>query len=487
MLPDGTPTNLNTLLPDESTKAEHLGNEEPISESGDTTLDAIELPNDISESLNNSQVEIPIVDHSEPLDSSSVKSVNLNDNSLELDKSESDNNKTKKANLKSCIIRLTELSSEERNKWMQKRETIDKPEGDSTSPLAPRYYMRARPESSNLWPKRSKRKPTNYSDNPKTDKDMDSDYKPILPGPPPLDNKCFPSANRIAMQQEILNNKTNKRGCSPSLTDETGYSPPKKPKQSNNNGGAPSTSNPKNNDSISAVNQNSANKDSNPTNKEPNTEISKTPPETSPPSSVVEDIKPTKGVFKTKRITIRCSKDPRSFKCSQCDHRMTSLLELNRHFIATHRKVQCDICNKSFNTPAAMRKHHYTHMEEDSQFKCRSCEKMFPFESQLKSHRHMHQRGRNYMCASAICTKSFKHPGDLAAHAKSHETTHRCAHCSYTNSDCHNLKSHLRTHSRDTPFKCKLCDARFVHSNQLVRHHSKCPKNIMAETESEAE
>ena len=127
--------------------------------------------------------------------------------SMELDKSKSDDNVTKKANLKFRLIRLTELSSEERNKWMEKSEIITNSEGDLTLPLIPRYYMRARPESTNTWPKRSKRRPANYSDNPKTDKDMDSDFELVLPGPPPLDNKHFPSANRIAMQQEILNNK----------------------------------------------------------------------------------------------------------------------------------------------------------------------------------------------------------------------------------------------------------------------------------------
>ena len=67
------------------------------------------------------------------------------------------------------------------------------------------------------------------------------------------------------------------------------------------------------------------------------------------------------------------------------------------HFIANHRKVQCDICAKSFNTPGALRKHRYTHMEEKSQYKCRTCSKIFPFESQLKSHRHMHRRSHNYI------------------------------------------------------------------------------------------
>ena len=184
--------------------------------------------------------------------------------------------------------------------------------------------------------------------------------------------------------------------------------------------------------------------------------------------------KPTEGVFKTKQISIRRSKDPHTFKCSKCDTRTSSLKQLNAHFIKTHRQVNCDICGKGFNTPGSLRKHHYTHIEEDSQYKCRSCDRMFPFKSQLKSHHHMHRHSRNYICAAANCDKSFKHSGDLAAHAKSHGKPHKCTHCDYENTDMRNLKSHQRTHSRVATFRCKLCGECFVHSNQLLRHRPKC-------------
>ena len=87
------------------------------------------------------------------------------------------------------------------------------------------------------------------------------------------------------------------------------------------------------------------------------------------------DEKPVKGVFKTKTITIRRLKDPHTFKCSVC----------------------------SFLTPVSLHKHRYSHIEESEQFQCRTCDKHFPFESQLKSHRHMHRRTRYYSCASANC------------------------------------------------------------------------------------
>ena len=46
--------------------------------------------------------------------------------------------------------------------------------------------------------------------------------------------------------------------------------------------------------------------------------------------------KPVRGMFKTKHISIRRSKDPMTFKCSVCDTRTPSLRELNAHFIANH-------------------------------------------------------------------------------------------------------------------------------------------------------
>ena len=83
---------------------------------------------------------------------------------------------------------------------------------------------------------------------------------------------------------------------------------------------------------------------------------------TSPRNTARE--KPVKGMFKTKTITIRRSKDPCTFKGSVCSTRASTLKELNAHFIQNHRNVDCDMCGKSFLTPASLHKHCYSHIEE---------------------------------------------------------------------------------------------------------------------------
>ena len=382
---------------------------------------------------------------------------------------------SKQQNLKACIIQLTELSKAEWDRWL--------PESEKTPANVDNkvYEMCNRNKNSNRRYSSRKRKSVNYTDQTKDDNDQDSDYEPKMSPPPQLDNKKYPSANRMAIQQGILSNKTSKPKNVATLPDVTqdNLVGPQIPRPSNVTN-LDTLDFPK--EKVEVSPRQEVVKPSNETDNQSTSDSSSVPPK----SDMPESDKNIKGEFKTKTISIRRAKDPRTFKCSKCDKRTTTLRELNAHYIANHCKVKCDICDKSFNTPGALRKHCYTHVEEKSQYRCRTCSKIFPFESQFKSHRHVHRCNRNYICASANCGESFKHPGDLAAHAKSHGEQHKCAHCNYSHSDIRNLKSHLRTHTRNAPFMCKLCDARFVHSNQLVQHRPKCPKVLM-ETDSEAE
>ena len=84
------------------------------------------------------------------------------------------------------------------------------------------------------------------------------------------------------------------------------------------------------------------------------------------------------------------------FPCEKCHQNFGSQKEVNEHFRTTHPPVQCNICQRTFDTPAAMVKHRYHHYEY--MYECDHCRKGFHFESQLKEHLRVHQAQGNWTC-----------------------------------------------------------------------------------------
>ena len=118
--------------------------------------------------------------------------------------------------LKDCIIRLTELSKAEWDRWLPElapapaQANLDNKVNETSNRnknIKRRYSSR-------------KRKSVDYT-NQTNDNDHDSDYEPKIPPPPPLDNKKYPSAHRMAIQQGILSNKTSKTKNATTLPDTT--------------------------------------------------------------------------------------------------------------------------------------------------------------------------------------------------------------------------------------------------------------------------
>ena len=276
---------------------------------------------------------------------------------------------SKRQNLKDSIIQLTELSKTEWDRWLPESEKAPANIDNKV------YEMHSRNKNINRRYSSRKRKSVNYTDQTK-DNDQDSDYEPKIPPPPPLDNKKYPSTHRMAIQQGILSNKTSKTKNVDTLPDvsQENLVDSQITRPSNVN----TLDFPKEKVDVSPCQDvgKLANETETPTTSDSSS--------VSPKSDTPESDKNIKGVFRTKTICIRRANVPRSFKCSECDKRTNTLRELNAHFIANHRKVKCDICDKSFNTPGALRKHRYTHIEEKSQYRCRTCSKIFAFESQLK-------------------------------------------------------------------------------------------------------
>ena len=144
--------------------------------------------------------------------------------------------------------------------------------------------------------------------------------------------------------------------------------------------------------------------------------------------------------LKRKYVNTKCK-----FLCEKCHQNFGSQREVNEHFRTTHPPVQCDICQRTFDTPAAMVKHRYHHY--GYMYECDHCGKGFHFESQLKEHLGVHQAQGDWTCFRPKCGKQFKRKSELNAHLISHnKKEYKCDQCAYLNTDPRNLRAHQRRH-----------------------------------------
>ena len=150
--------------------------------------------------------------------------------------------------------------------------------------------------------------------------------------------------------------------------------------------------------------------------------------------------------LKQKYVNTKCK-----FPCKKCRQNFGSQREVNELFRTTHPPVQCDICQNTFDTPAAMVKHKYHHYEY--MYECDHCGKAFHFKSQLREHLHVHQAQGDWTSFRPKCRKRFKHESELNAHLISdNKKEYKCNQCAYSNTDPRNLRAHQQRHSDKKPF-----------------------------------
>ena len=155
-----------------------------------------------------------------------------------------------------------------------------------------------------------------------------------------------------------------------------------------------------------------------------------------------------------------------TFLCTLCGDNFPSKGRVDYHYNKMHSNVVqnvCDQCGKSFMTKGNLKHHIKQHTAKkilktnkisrnnDGQFCCRECPKVFKSKRSVEEHDQIvHKKKRTFICE--LCQKTFTRYNSLKQHKKIHMQTSQyiCSNCGKQFNEKRNLQNHLlKTHNQN--------------------------------------
>ncbi|XP_069975417.1 LOW QUALITY PROTEIN: zinc finger protein 91, partial [Penaeus vannamei] len=194
-------------------------------------------------------------------------------------------------------------------------------------------------------------------------------------------------------------------------------------------------------------------------------------------------------------------KGPSLHRCGLCNMYLSSAEELTAHKDGHSQVIECDKCQKKFQSVKQLKRHLSIHKTQDQtataggtvikappQYSCLECGKTCRSESALSRHQGTHSRNQGQQQCN-ICKRRVRTRAHLTEHmARVHKVNHeskklQCPICDRKFTTKVHLDSHLISHGEMEPlWSCDKCGRNYIRHRSLLRHMASHDQKYVCQT-----
>ncbi|CAD6999925.1 unnamed protein product [Ceratitis capitata] len=177
-----------------------------------------------------------------------------------------------------------------------------------------------------------------------------------------------------------------------------------------------------------------------------------------------------------KHVLEKHNKEPDipDFKCETCNKIYPTERQLEIHarsHLALEDKldIPCPYCERKFTKVSVMRLHVQGIHENKKPYICDECGRSLKTLAALAEHKLVHTNDTPYECD--VCQRGFKNKARLKVHLETHnDSSYICTECGLKLNTRRTLKMHMLVHSDAKRYKCDFCPAAFKRTKALKNH-----------------